>query len=198
MARATPDGLYQQGVELYQDGSYKRAVEIFQRVRDEYPLSEYALSAELGVGDAYYSDESYPEAVASYQEVINLHPTNENLPYAMYQLGMSYFKQITTVDRDQSEGVKALKAFEQLVARFPQSRFSVQGERMIRECKKALGEQEFYVGEFYFTNGHYRAALRRFERIARDYANAGLDLKVNQYIAETKRRLAAEEAKGKK
>jgi len=195
--RSTPEGLYQQGVAYYQDGSYKNAVDVFLRLKEENPLSELALLAELGIADAYFSAGDYHEAVLFYQEFINLHPTNENLPYAMYQLGMSYFKQITTVDRDQTEGFKALRAFEQLVARFPESHFSVQGERMIRESKKALGEKEFYVGEFYFTRGNYHAALRRFDRIARDYANVGLDYKVCHYIEETKRRIAAEEAKKK-
>lgn len=195
LLRATPEGLYQQGVAYYQDGNYKRAIEAFQRLKEEYPLSPNALSAELGIADSFFSGKEYPEAVLAYQEFVNLHPTNENLPYAMYQVGMAYFNQITTIDRDQSEGFKALKAFERLVARFPDSRFAVQGERMIKESKKILGEQEFYVGEFYFTRGQYQAALRRFEKIVREYANVGLDFKVNHYIAETKRRLAEEQAK---
>ena len=51
------------------------------------------------------------EAVLAYTEFINLHPTNENLPYVMYQIGMCYYNQITTIDRDQSEGFQGLKAF---------------------------------------------------------------------------------------
>jgi outer membrane protein assembly factor BamD len=198
MARSTPDGLYQQGVEYYQDGSYKNAVDLFQRLKEEYPLSPYALSAEMGIADAYFSAKDYIEAELAYTEFVNLHPTNENLPYAMYQAGMSRYNQIMTIDRDQSEAFLALKAFERLAARFPGSRFAFQAEKRIRDCKKTLGEQEFYVGEFYLTSKKYKAALRRFEKITRDYANVGLDYKANQYILETKRRIAEEEAKKKK
>lgn len=197
MGRATPDGLYQQGVEYYKGGNYKRSVEIFQRVKDEYPLSELAVLAQIGVADSYYSNKDYPEAALAYREFISLRPTNENLSYVMYQLGMCHFNQITTIDRDQSEAFKALKEFERLTARFPGSKFAFLGEKMIRECKKILGEQEFYVGEFYFNNKQYRAALLRFEKIAREYANVGLDFKVGYYISEAKRRLAEEEAKKK-
>ena len=104
MARLSPDGLYQQGVEYYQDGNYKKAVEVFQRLKEEYPLSPYALTAEMGIADSYFSAKDYAEAELAYTEFINLHPTNENLPYAMYQIGMSHFNQISTIDRDQSEG----------------------------------------------------------------------------------------------
>ncbi|MEW6334255.1 MAG: outer membrane protein assembly factor BamD, partial [Thermodesulfobacteriota bacterium] len=173
MARSTPDGLYEQGVEYYKNGSYKMSVEVFQRLKEQYPLSTLALMAEIGVADSYYSAKEYPEAALAYREFINLHPTNENLPYVMYQLGMCHFNQISTIDRDQSEAFKALREFERLTARFPGSRFAFLGEKMVRETKKILGEQEFYIGEFYFNNKQYRAALRRFERIAREYANVG-------------------------
>jgi outer membrane protein assembly factor BamD len=190
MSRATPDGLYQQGLEHYQDGSYKKSVEVFQRLKEEYPLSRLAIMAELGIADSYFSDKEYPDAELAYSEFLNLHPTNENLPYVMYQIGMCHFNQVTTIDRDQSETFKALKEFERLTARFSDSKFSFMAEKMIRECKKKLGEREFYVGEFYFNIKQYRAALRRFEKIAREYANVGLDYKVSYYILESKRLLA--------
>jgi len=195
MTRATPDGLYQQGVEYYQDGSYKKAVEVFQRLKEEYPLSRFAIMAEMGIADSHFSDKQYVEAELGYREFISLHPTNENLPYVMYQLGMCHFNEIPTVDRDQSEAFKALKEFERLIQRFPTSKFAFLAEKMVRECKKTLGEHEFYVGEFYLNTGKYQAALRRFEKVAREYANVGLDYKVSYYLIETKRRLAEETAK---
>lgn len=190
MPRSTPEGLYQQALLDYQSGDYKRAIELFQRVKEEYPLSPLAIAAELGVADAYFSGKQYIEAELVYSEFLNLHPTNENLPYVMYQIGMCHFNEITTIDRDQSETVRALKEFERLMARFPSSKFSFMAEKMIRECKRKLGEQEFYVGEFYFNIKEYAAALRRFEKIIRDYPNVGLDYKVSFFIAESRRRLA--------
>lgn len=195
MARATPDGLYQQGLEEYQTGNYKRSVELFQRVKEEYPLSPLAIMAEIGIADSFFSGKEYPEAGLAYGEFLNLHPTNENLPYVMYQIGMCYYNQITTIDRDQSEAFKALKEFERLIARFPGSKFSVMAEKTVLDCKKAMGEREFYVGEFYFKIKEYRAALRRFEIITREYANVGLDEKVNRFIGETKRRIAERDVK---
>lgn len=195
MTRSTPEGLYQQGVEFYQNASYKKAVEVFQRMKEEYPLSKFALLAEMGIADAYFSAKEYPEAELAYNEFLNLHPTNENLPYVMYQLGMSHFNQISTIDRDLTEALKALKEFERLTARFPSSKFAFLAEKMIRDCKKYLGEHEFYVGEFYFNIKQFKAALRRFEKVARDFTNVGLDYKVSYYIIETKRRIAEDEAK---
>ncbi|MEN6467536.1 MAG: outer membrane protein assembly factor BamD [Smithella sp.] len=191
--RSTPEGLYSQGTAEYQKSNYKKAREYYTRLKEEYPLHELAILAELGIADSYYSDKDYSEAELAYQDFTSLYPTNENVPYAIYQRGMCHFEQIGAIDRDQTETLKAKGEFERLVARFPQSKFSILAEKMIRGCKLKLAEHEFYVGNLYFKWKKYAAALKRFEEITRNYAGVGLDLKVETYIAQTKTRLAEEE-----
>jgi len=198
MAKGTPEALYQAGVEAYQDGRYKRAVEYFTRLKEENPLHPLALQAEIGIGDAHFSDEEYAEAELAYTDFVNLHPTNENNPYVIYQLGMCHYKQMTTIDRDQSETVKAAREFARLIARYPQSKFAFLAEQKLRECRQNLAEQEFYIGEFYFKQGKYEAARRRFEGIVKNYPNLGLDYKVKVFLDETQKRLLKEAQKQQK
>lgn len=193
MARATPEGLYKRGAELYQEGRYKKAIESFQRVRELFPLHNLVVSAEIGIADAYFSNENYVEAELAYRDFINLRPTNENLPYAMLQLGRCHYNQMNAIDQDQTETIKALREFEKLVTRYPGSKFSVLAEGYILECRKRLAEKEFYVGHFYFKQGKYRAALGRFETIAREYPGIGLDDKVRYFLEESKKRLLRQE-----
>jgi len=190
--QATPVSLYKHGSSRYQDGKYGKAIEIFQRVKEEYPLSNFAVLAELGIADSYFSKKEYPEAEMYYSDFMNLHPTNENLPYVMYQLGMCHYKQMYSIDRDQTEALKAKKEFEKLISRFPSSKFSFMAEKKLRDSKKRLGEHEFYVGHFYFKAKKYRAALKRFETVARKYPKLGMDYKVRFFINETKRLLEQE------
>jgi outer membrane protein assembly factor BamD len=70
-------------------------------------------------------------------------------------------------------------------------------EKTLRDCKKNLAENEFYVGHFYFKKKQYKSALKRFETIEKDYANLGLDYKVSYFMNETKKRIAQEEASKK-
>jgi len=198
MTKGTPEALYQAGVAAYQDGRYKRAVEYFTRLKEENPLHPMALQAEIGIGDAHFSDEEYAEAELAYTDFINLHPTNENNPYVHYQLGMCHYKQTTTIDRDQTETVKAVREFERLMARYPSSKFAFMAEQKLRECKQKLAEQEFYIGEFYFKQGKYAAALKRFQTVAKNYPNLGLDYKVKTYLAETQKRIEKEKAQKEK
>jgi outer membrane protein assembly factor BamD len=189
----SPEALYERGVDFYQREKYRKAIEVFQRLKEEYPLSKYALMAELGIGDSYFSDELFVEAESSYTEFINLHPTNANVPYAIFQLGTCHYKQMMSIDRDQTETVKARKEFERLISQFPSSKFAAAAEQKLRECKQQIAEHEFYVGYFYFKGKKYKAALKRFEILAKDYANLGLDYKVSYFITETKKRIDQEE-----
>lgn len=193
-----PEALYRKGYEDYQKGRYETAIESFQKLKEEYPLSELALRAELGIADANFSKKEYGHAEMAYNDFVNLHPTNENIPYVMYQIGMCHYSQMLSIDRDQTETAGAAKEFEKLIARFPTSRFSFLAEKNLRECKKRLAEHEFYVGEIYFKMKQYKAAMKRFGSIAKNYPNLGLDYKVSFMLEETKKQLAIAEAKSKK
>jgi outer membrane protein assembly factor BamD len=195
MRSNTPEAIYQNGYEAYHKEKYKKAIESFQRVQEEYPLSKLAILAELGIADSHFSNEEYGEAEIAYEDFMNLHPTNENLPYIMYQIGMCHYKQMSGIDRDQSETLKTKEAFENLMTRYPSSKFSFMGEKRLRDCKKRLGEHELYIGHFYFVQEKYKAALRRFETASREYANVGLDYRLGYLIEETKKRIAEEEIK---
>ncbi len=139
-----PGGPYQRGFEYYKKGHYKKAIETFSRVRDEYPLNPIALMAELGIADLLVQNEQYIDAEVAYNSFVELHPTNPNVPYAMFQLGMCHYQQMQTIDRDQAETIKARKEFERLMSPFPQSKFAIMAEKNLREVKQRLAEHEFY------------------------------------------------------
>jgi outer membrane protein assembly factor BamD len=193
--RSAPESLYQKGQQYYLKGKYKKSIEAFQKLREEYPLSKYTISAEMGIADSYFSTGDYISAESYYNDFVDFHPTNENLPYVMYQLGLCHYNQMLSTDRDQTETRRARDAFEKLISRFPSSKFSFMAERKLRDTRRKLGEHEFYVGQFYFNRKNYGAALRRFEVVNKEYANLGMDYKVSYFIQETKRRLTEKKSK---
>jgi outer membrane protein assembly factor BamD len=191
--KASPEVLYSQASAEVKDGHYKKAQESFLKLKEEYPLHELAILAEVGIADSLYNDKEYAEAENAYSGFVSLHPTNEKIPYALYQMGMCHYNEIGDIDRDQTETIKAKKEWEKLIARYPESKFSSMAEKLIQECKQKLAEKEFYVGRFYFRQEKYQAALSRFETVAKDYANIGLDYEIEYYINETKIKIAEEE-----
>jgi len=187
----TAQELINDGMEQYNDKDYEDAVESFEKLKDWYPFSQYAILAELKIGDAYYHLEEYEDAIAAYEDFENLHPRNEAIPYVIYQTGLCYFERIDTVDRDQSTAQKALETFERLRKQFPKDPYSIKAEQNIKDCQKSLAGHDFYVGLFYYKSKHYKAALQRFKNVLTNYPDVGVHQKALQYIMQCEEKIKA-------
>jgi len=156
--------LFNQGLAYFEDEDYMRARETFQQLKDNYPLSKYSIVAELRIADSYYHDGEYNEAILYYEEFKKLHPTNPVIPYILYQIGMSYFNQILSIDRDQTFAENAAKQFKYITSRYPSTIYGVSAKKKLRICKERMAQHEFYVGHFYFKKKKYKGALHRFKK----------------------------------
>ncbi len=180
---------------LYRDGKYDDAAELFQQLKDRYPYSRYALLADLRVGDAYFKAERYEEAVLAYDDFIRLHPKNEAVPYAIYQMGMVYYQQMLTPDRDPTNARKAAEQFQRLIRQYPKSPWAVRARPRLQEALARLAGHDLFVGKFYYRTGHYRAAIYRFKRVLTQYPDLGLYPEALDYIHRCQQELAKLPAK---
>src|SRR4030042_87326 len=165
----TAEELAAGGMTYLRKGDYYKSAESFQQIKDRYPFSQYSLLAALKLADIHYHRKEYEEAISAYQEFEKLHPTNEALPYVTYQIGMSYFRQMLGVDRDQAATKNALNEFTPLLNTYPDSPYVIEAKEKIRQCRERLAEHELYVGRFYLRTEQYKAALNRLRRLVSDY-----------------------------
>jgi outer membrane protein assembly factor BamD len=180
------------GMDAYEDGDYKEAIEQFQQLKDWYPFSKYAILAELKIADSHYHLKNYDEAIFSYEEFEKLHPRNEAIPYVIYQIGRCYFDQIDTIDRDQTPARKAYETFQRLDKQFPNDKYARSGTEHITTCVRSLVGNEYYIGVFYYKSKHYKAALARFMTVLSDFPDVGYHQKALEYIARCEAELATE------
>jgi outer membrane protein assembly factor BamD len=174
--------LIEEGILQFDKGNYKSAIESFEQLKDWYPFSKFAILAELKIADAHFQLEHYPDAVFSYEEFEKLHPRNEAVPYVIYQIGMSYYLQVDTVDRDQTTAHKAVDAFKRLIRQYPKDPYSHLARGYVDNCIKSLAGHEFYVGIYYYRIKKYRAALERFKKLIVNYSDTGVHTKALSYI----------------
>jgi len=165
-----PETLYREGLALFNKRDYPEARKKFEELKSNFPDSPpYTVWAELKIGDCHFLMKEYVEALAAYEEFKKIHPTHEELSYVQYQIGMSYFNQMHSYDRDQTPTKKALSNFEYLVANMLPSLFTEKAKEKIEICRKRLADQEFYVGNFYYKQGKFQAATMRFEGLLKIY-----------------------------
>jgi outer membrane protein assembly factor BamD len=176
------DVLIQEGLDAYQLKKYERATEAFQKLKDRFPYSQFAILAELKLADSYYLNKDYELAATSYKDFERMHPTNEVIAYVIYMQGMSYFKQMPTIDRDQSKTQLSVKEFDRFIKSHPQSEYITQAKINREEAQKIIVAHEFYIGEFYFKQKNYLAALGRFEGILKQYPEVPHPPKLESYL----------------
>ena len=184
------------GMKNFERGNYGTASESFQKLKDRYPYSRYAIIAELRMADSLYGQEEFDAAYDAYDEFEKLHPKNKDIPYVIYQKGMCNFRQVTAIDRDQSFTLRAKEEFERLVKRFPRSEYANRARKNIRECLIYLAEYELYVGHYYYKMGRYKTAMNRYTYLIHNYPDMGQYHEALEYIRKCKEKLNEENPSG--
>ncbi|MCF8032247.1 MAG: outer membrane protein assembly factor BamD [Desulfarculaceae bacterium] len=180
---------------LYREGNYDESANLFQALKDRFPYSRFALLADLRVGDAYFKSKRYEEAVLAYEDFIRLHPKNDAVPYAIYQMGMVYFDQMLTPDRDPENARKAMQTFQRLIKQYPKSEWAVRSQPRLQEATRRLAAHDMVVGKYYLNTKAYRAAMGRFKRVLTQYPDVGLYNEAMGYLQQAQKKWAALPAK---
>ncbi|RLB16773.1 MAG: outer membrane protein assembly factor BamD [Deltaproteobacteria bacterium] len=185
-----PSELMDQAMDDLARGYYKSATEAFQKIKDRYPYSKFAIVAEMKMADTLYMQSSYDEAYDAYKEFEKLHPKNPSIPYVIYREGMCNYKQMKSIDRDQTHSMMAKEDFGRLVKRFPKSVYAARARMKIRKCFMDLAQHELYVGRFYFKKKKYRAAAGRFQYALEHYPDVGQYYEALEYLGRCEEKLA--------
>src|SRR2546422_10964898 len=114
-------------------------------------------------------------------------------PYAQYRLGLSQYKQVTTLDRDPEHVRQTIDAMEKLLKEYPGSAYELDAHAKIKEGREHLAAYEIYVGKHYYRQAAYLAALHRFERVLALYPDLEDSAEAHYYLAKTYKDIGAPE-----
>ena len=148
---------------------YEQSAKLFDEVERQHPYSVWARRAQLMSAFNYYLARKYPDAISSAQRFVTIHPGNAEAPYAQYLIAMSYYQQIDDVNRDQTNTQQASDAFNDLIRRYPDSRYAADARIKLDLIKDHLAGKEMEIGRFYQRSGQWLAATYRFRNVIDQY-----------------------------
>ena len=148
---------------------FETAAKLFDEVERQHPYSVWARRAQLMSSFSYYMARQYPEAISSSQRFLTIHPGNRDAPYANYLIAMSYYNQIADVTRDQKITQQAGDAFQELIRRFPESRYAADARLKLDLINDQLAAKEMEVGRYYQRSGNWLASVNRFRVVVDKY-----------------------------
>ena len=163
------DELYNKAMDALHEENYATAAATFDEVEAQHPYSVWATKSQLMQIYALFQDGKYNEAVLAADRFAQLHPGNRDLAYAYYLKAMSYYMQIVDVGRDQKLTELALKALDEVVRRFPDTKYARDAKLKLDFTRDHLAGKEMEIGRYYLKRREYLAAMNRFKRVVDNF-----------------------------
>src|SRR6202140_1984882 len=163
------DDLYNKAMDALVDENYTAAAKTFDQVESQHPYSVWATKSQLMQVYSLYQDGKYDDAVIAADRFIQLHPGHKDVAYAYYLKAICYYMQIVDVGRDQKLTELALKALDDIVRRFPDSKYARDAKLKLDFTRDHLAGKEREIGRYYLNKGEYLAGRDRVKREVGDY-----------------------------
>lgn len=163
------DSLYLAAKQKLDEGDSRTAGTLFDEVERQHPYSPWARRAQLMSAFSYYSARDYTKSIQAAQRFLSIHPGNRDAPYAYYLIAQCYYEQINDVTRDQKVTLQTLTALNDLVRRYPDSRYAGDARLKIDLVNDHLAGKEMDIGRFYERSGKWLAADLRFRTVVEKY-----------------------------
>lgn len=161
--------LYAEAQRRLDQGNTQLAAVLFDEVERQHPYSPWARRAQLMSAFSYYIARDYNKAIQNAQRFLSIHPGNKDAPYAYYLIALSYYEQISDVNRDQSITEQAQSALREVNRRFPQTEYAADARLKLDLVADHLAGKEMEIGRFYQRSGRWLAAQLRFRNVLDEY-----------------------------
>ncbi|EHP44892.1 transmembrane protein [Cupriavidus basilensis OR16] len=157
-------------------------MKLYEKLEGRYPFGRFAQQAQIDTAYANYKDGETAAALASVDRFIQLHPNHPNVDYAYYLKGLINFNDNLgwlgrfsgqdLSERDPKAARAAYDAFNTLVTRFPDSKYTTDAAARMQYIVNSLAQHEVHAARYYYRRGAYLAAANRAQQALKDYDGA--------------------------
>jgi outer membrane protein assembly factor BamD len=178
-ANWSPNKIYAEAKSEASDGAYDKAIPLYEKLEGRAAGTPLAQQAQLDKAYAQFKNGDQAQAIATIDRFLKLHPASPALDYALYLKGtvnfsdnLGFFGSYTKQDlseRDQKAAKESFDAYKDLVAKFPESKYSSDAKQRMTYIINSLALYEVHVAKYYYSRGAYVAAINRAQLAITDY-----------------------------
>lgn len=161
--------LYNDAANKMDAGEYMSATSNFNEVERQHPYSQWATRAQLMAAYGYYKAQKYDEAAITLDRFIKLHPGYKDVDYAYYLKALTAYEQISDIGRDQAMTMMALNDLNNLISRFPESKYTRDAKLKRDLTLDHLAAKQMDIGRYYQSQEQHNAAINRFRVVISKY-----------------------------
>ena len=175
----SPNKIYAEAKDELNSGSFDKAIPLFEKLEGRAAGTPLAQQAQLEKAYAQYKAGDQAQALSTLDRFVKLHPSSPAIDYALYLKGIVNFNDNLGIfaflskqdlsERDQKAAKESFEAFKELVARFPDSRYTPDARARMTYIVNSLAQYEVHVARYYYSRGAYVAAINRAQNALADY-----------------------------
>jgi len=165
-----PETLYKLAKITFDDQNLELAREQFKEINKLFPLSNEAIQSEIMIAFIDYIKMDYNNAILNYKKIINKYPSHKDLDYIYYMIAICNYEQLQDESLDGYYNNVALRSFNQVINRYPESKYAKDSRQKITLVKSNIAAKHMEIGRFYLSNENYIAALNRFKIVIEEYS----------------------------
>jgi outer membrane protein assembly factor BamD len=170
---------YTEAKESLDNSDYETAIKRFEDLEIHHPFSPYTQQAQLEVAYAYYKFDEPDSAIAAADRYIKLYPRANDVDYAYYLRGLVSFERglasldlalgLDVTKREPKSALNAFNYFEELLRRYPESRYGDDARLRMIDLRNRLAAHEIHVAGYYMRRGAPLSAANRAQRVLELY-----------------------------
>ncbi|AMD45970.1 outer membrane protein assembly factor BamD [Bordetella holmesii] len=174
--------LYADAKQEVAAGNWKEARDRLTAIESRYPFGTYAQQALIELAYVNWKDGENEQALAAIDRFQQLYPNHPGSDYVLYLKGLINFTPASAfmtnltgqdpAERD-PKGLRAsYDAFNELIKRYPDSKYTPDAEKRMTWLVNAIAMNEVHVARYYYTRGAYVAAINRAQTVITDFEGA--------------------------
>jgi outer membrane protein assembly factor BamD len=164
--------LYDKAIKDLEKGRFELSRLTLNTLINTYESSEYLAKAKLAIADSWYREggvSGFAQAEAEYKDFELFYPTMPEAAESQYKICKLHFEQMSKPDRDTQQTLRSEQECKQLVLQYPNSKFVLEAEQLLRNIDEVLAEGEMRSANFYFQKGSRSAAANRYSGLVDQY-----------------------------
>ncbi|VFR26008.1 Probable component of the lipoprotein assembly complex (forms a complex with YaeT, YfgL, and NlpB) [plant metagenome] len=181
-ANWTAERLYQDAKAEIASGNWNQARTRLTAVEARYPFGVYAQQALVDLAYVNWRDNEPEQALATIARFQQQYPNHPGTDYILYLKGLvsftppsAFMAGITRQDsaeRDPKGLRQSYEAFEELLKRFPDSKYAPDAKERLTWLVNTIAMNEVHVARYYYQRDAYVAAANRAQTVITDFEGA--------------------------
>ncbi|GET45695.1 MAG: outer membrane protein assembly factor BamD [Capnocytophaga felis] len=154
---------YNMAEQLYKEGKYKKSIQLFKDIMDQYAGRPQGERVVYMAADAYYKTKQYTTASYQFERFCKLYPKSEKVAEAAFLAAKTIYLETPKYSVDQEVTHQALEKLQLFLDRYSHTEYAKEANEMTLDLLTRLQKKEFEIAKQYNLIRDYQAAMKALD-----------------------------------